>query len=252
MWLDTFNISQCVCISKYSYVYISFKGPCRQLRTRAPKKIEPALSARRGAHLRARRGTNIPKRREHFNRPAQSRKHDRYTVVAHEHLTEEESCRWSRSDFQLSLRRRLGVGGKVHSCASKEESSALGRYRRRAGPAGQGFPPDPYLNHQHPGRAGDGDGDRGRAAARRTRRSEPERRGSGRTVRSRTKAWRREALQPPPVGALPPQRPRRRTTAPATAACRLDAVPSPDGAFAPKPAASHARHGTAISPPPPS
>ena len=132
------------------------------------------------------------------------------------------------------------MGGKVHSCASKKETSALGHCCRQAGPAGQGFPPDLYINHQHPGRA-----------TRRTGRSKPERRGCSRTVRSRTGAW-REVLRPPPAGALPPERPRRCTTEPATGACRLDVVPSPDGAFAPKPAASHARHGTAISPPPPS
>ena len=143
------------------------------------------------------------------------------------------------------------MGGKVHSHAFKKESNARGRCRRRAGPASQGFPPDPNLNHQHPGRVGDGD--RGHRAARRPERSEPERRGSGRTVRSMTGAWRGEAMRPPLAGALPPSRPRRRTTAPATDACRQDAVVPPDGAAAPKPAAPprEARE-TARSPPPPS
>ena len=138
------------------------------------------------------------------------------------------------------------MGGKVHSHAFKKESNARGRCRRRAGPASQGFPPDPNLNHQHPGRVGDGD--RGHRAARRPERSEPERRGSGRTVRSMTGAWRGEAMRPPPAGALPPSRPRRRTTAPATDACRQDAVASPDGAAVPKPAAPRARHGRRLDP----
>ena len=68
----------------------------------------------------------------------------------------------------LSFRSGGGRGWEVevHGCASKKESSALGRCRHRAGPAGQGFPPDPYQNHQQPEHAGDDD--RGRRTARRT------------------------------------------------------------------------------------